>query len=81
MMTGVKYEEITDKGLTVTTREGNRETIKADSMIPVVPLAPNDELCKSLQGKVPEIYSVGDCAKNGLIIDAIADGYRVGREI
>ena len=81
MMTGVKYEQITDEGLDIVTKEGKKQTIEADSIIPVIPLAPNTELIKSIQGKVSEVYSVGDCSQPGLIIDAIADGYRVAQEI
>jgi len=81
MMTGVKYERITDKGLIITTKEGKKQTIEADSILPVNPLAPNSELFKSLQGKIPEVYSIGDSSTAGLIIDAIADGYSIGREI
>jgi 2,4-dienoyl-CoA reductase (NADPH2) len=81
MLTGVKYEGITAKGLTVTTKEGQQRTIEADTVIPVVPLAPNKELAESLKGKVPEVYAIGNCSQDGLIIDAIADGYRVAREV
>ena len=41
----------------------------------------SSELIKSLKGIVPEIYTAGDCAEPRLIIDAIADGSRVGRAI
>ncbi len=81
LMTGVKYEEITDKGLTITTKDGKRQTLEADNIVPVMPLAPNPELTKSLQGKVPEVYSIGDCTEPGLILDAIAGGYRVARKL
>lgn len=81
MMTGVKYEAITDKGLNIVTKEGEKQTIEADSIIPVIPLAPNTDLVKSLREKVSKVYSVGDCSQPGLIIDAIADSYRVAREI
>lgn len=81
MMTGVKYEEITDKGLTVTNKEGQKQTIEADSVIPVTSLVPNDGLFRSLQGKLPEVYSIGDSAEPGLVMDAIAHGYRLAREI
>ena len=81
MLTEVKYEGITAKGLTVTTKEGKQQTIEADTVMPVVPLIPNNELAESLQGKVAEVYAIGDCAQAGLIVDAIADGYRVGRAI
>jgi len=81
MMTDVKYEEITDKGLTITTKDGKKLTLEADSIIPVTPSAPNNRLFESLQGKVPEVYAVGDCREPRLIIDAIADGYWIARDI
>jgi 2,4-dienoyl-CoA reductase (NADPH2) len=81
MMTEVKYEEITDKGLTITTKEGERQTITADTIVPAIPLMPNTELLKSLEGKVPEIHAIGDCMEPRLIIDAIADGSRIAHAI
>jgi 2,4-dienoyl-CoA reductase (NADPH2) len=81
LLTGVKYEEITDKGLTVTNEAGQRQTIEADTIIPAVPLTPNTELLKILEGKVPEIYTIGDGREPRLIIDAIADGSRIAHVI
>ena len=81
MMSGVKYVEITDKGLTIITKEGKRQTIEADSIVLAMPLAPNTGWLKSLEGKVPEIYAIGDCREPLLIVDAIADGWRIARAI
>jgi 2,4-dienoyl-CoA reductase (NADPH2) len=81
IMTEVKYEEITAKGLTIITKEGKRQTIEADNIIPVLPFAPNTGLLNSLQGKVPEIYPIGDCREPGLIGDAIADGSHIAHAI
>ncbi len=81
LMSGVKLEEITDKGLTITTKEGKRQTIEVDSILPAMPLAPNTEPLKSLEGKVPEIYSIGDCKEPGLIPDATAAGWQVANKI
>jgi len=81
MMTGVKYEEITDKGLTITTKEGKRLTIEADTIIPATPMLPNIDSVRSLEGKVPEIYFVGDCKEPRLIPDAIAEGWRIANTI
>jgi hypothetical protein len=36
---------------------------------------------QSLEGKVPKLYEVGDCAEPLKIIDAIHEGARVGLEI
>jgi pyruvate/2-oxoglutarate dehydrogenase complex dihydrolipoamide dehydrogenase (E3) component len=77
IISGVKeYVEITDAGLTIINREGKKETLAADSIIPALPLQPNLDLLKSLQGKVPEVYAVGDCKDPQLIADAIGTGAR-----
>jgi 2,4-dienoyl-CoA reductase (NADPH2) len=78
MMPGVKYQEITEKGLTVINGDGRTQTLEADTIVTAMPLTPNPELLKALEGAVPEIHSIGDCAEPRLIIDAVADGFRVG---
>jgi 2,4-dienoyl-CoA reductase (NADPH2) len=81
MMAEVKYEEITDKGLTIITKEGKRQTIEADTIVTATPLTPDTRLVTGLQGKVAEIYPIGDCRTPGLIMDAIADGSRIAHAI
>lgn len=81
VLTGVKYEEITDKGLTLIDREGNRQTIEADTIVTALPLASNTELSEKLQGVVPEVYTAGDCATPLLIVDAIRSGLKTGHVI
>jgi len=81
MLSGVKYEEITDKGLTITTKEGEKKILVADTILPALAMAPDTEFVKSLKGTAPEIYQIGDCGNPALIIDAIGDGSRIGRAI
>lgn len=81
MLSEVRYEEITDKGLTLITKEGERHTIAADTILIATPPKPNTELLKILEGKVPEIYLIGDCKEPKLIVDAIDDGSRIGRTV
>lgn len=73
--------EITDKGLTIKTAEGKTQNLEADSIVPALPLVPETGLLKSIKGKVPEIYTAGDCNEARLIVDAIADGWRVTRKL
>jgi 2,4-dienoyl-CoA reductase (NADPH2) len=80
-MPGVEYAEITAQGLTVITREGKRQTIEADSIVPALPLAPDTGLLESLKGKVPEIYAIGDCREPLLIPDVIADAWHTACKI
>jgi 2,4-dienoyl-CoA reductase (NADPH2) len=81
MLTGVKYEEITDKGLILITKEGETQTIEADTIVPAICLRPNSELLKIVERKTAEIYLVGDCREPHLILEAVSDGSRIARLI
>jgi 2,4-dienoyl-CoA reductase (NADPH2) len=81
LMGRVKYEEINDNGLTLISDKGERQSIQADTIVVAMPFKPNTELFNTLEGKVPEIYMIGDCRNPGLIVDAIADGSSIGRKI
>jgi hypothetical protein len=41
----------------------------------------NTELFDTVKKKFPEVHTVGDCGNPRLIVDAVADGWRVGNEI
>ncbi|MFH1032438.1 MAG: FAD-dependent oxidoreductase [Chloroflexota bacterium] len=81
VLTEVEYEEITDKGLTITTKDGKRQTLEADNILPVMPWAPKPQFFNSLKGKAPEVYAIGDCKETGLILEAIGAGHRLARNI
>lgn len=81
LFSGVKYEEITGEGLTITTSEGDKKTLAADTIIPALPMLPDRKLFNSLEDTAPEVYQIGDCGNPALIIDAIGDGSRIGRVI
>jgi pyruvate/2-oxoglutarate dehydrogenase complex dihydrolipoamide dehydrogenase (E3) component len=81
IITGAKSMKITDKGVVITTKKGERQTIEADTIVPTAPLAPNKALFKGLKGKVPKVYAIGDCKEPRLIVDAIADGWHIGNKI
>ena len=78
---GVRYEAITDNGLTVTTKEGKKEIIEADTIVTALPMLPNTELLEELNDLALEVYTIGDSKDPLLVVDAIADGSRIGREI
>ncbi len=82
LISGVKeYVAVTDKGLVILTAEGYNRTIPADSVVPAIPMQPDTALLRSLEGKVPEVYAIGDCHEPKLIVDAIGDGFRIARFI
>ena len=57
------------------------QTIPADTIALALPLQSNPALLKQLEGKLTEIYAVGDCIEPHLIADAIAAGSRIGHSI
>ena len=73
--------EITDDGVIVRTKDGTVRTVLADNVITALPALSNPALSKALEGVVPEVYAAGDCGESRLILQAIADGARVGHSI
>jgi len=61
---GIKYEEITDKGVWIRTKEGERKLIEGDTVMIIEKDEKNDDLYKALQGKVPELYLIGDAQED-----------------
>ena len=80
MLTEVKYEEITDRGLLIL-HEGQRKTIEADTIVLAAGVRSNNELYKAIEGMVPEVYLAGDCVEPKRILEAIHDGSHIGRII
>ena len=79
--TGVNIERIVPNGVEITTNDGARMTIEADAVIPTTNLMADTSIAESLEGKVKEVYCVGDCKQDGLIMNAIRDGYSVARAL
>jgi len=81
MMAGVKIHEINDSGISITTKEGEKKTLAADTILTALPLKPNTAIYENLKDSAAEVYSIGDCKNPGLIVDAIADGSKIARDI
>ena len=80
---GVKYHEVNEKGLVITTKEGKKITLEADTIMPSLFIKQNLDLADKLKGKVAEIHTVGSCFKPepDLMVDAIAAGAKVGFQL
>jgi 2,4-dienoyl-CoA reductase (NADPH2) len=81
LINGVRLEKITPDGLSVIIKDNDKQFLRADKIIPSMPLAPNLELVNKLKGKVSVIYTVGDCTGPAIIPDAITAGWQVGNKI
>jgi 2,4-dienoyl-CoA reductase (NADPH2) len=57
-----------------------KRTIEAETIVTALPLLPNAELIKELEGLAPAVYTIGDCRDPQLVVNAIADGARIARD-
>lgn len=81
MLSGARYKEITAKGLSITTREGETMALTADTIVVTAPPEPNTILLDALKGMVPEVYLIGDGKEPRLIVDATFEGSKIARAI
>jgi 2,4-dienoyl-CoA reductase (NADPH2) len=80
ILSGIKYERVTDNGLDIVTADGKIRTIEADNILIAMPPCPNNDLFQALEKKVPEVCVIGSAngEESKLIVDAIAEGRRIG---
>ena len=72
--------EVTDEGVIVD-GEGGRRELKADTVVLALGLKAEVGLLKALEGREPVPIAIGDCVEPRRIINAIWEGFRIGRLI
>jgi 2,4-dienoyl-CoA reductase-like NADH-dependent reductase (Old Yellow Enzyme family) len=81
ILKNVDFEEITPHGVNITDGEGKKQAIAADTVVLAGGMEPNQEPSQQIEGRVPQIYLVGDCSELRLIHGAVEDGYRAALAI
>lgn len=76
----IKVVEILEDGLIYMNRKWEKTKLDVESIVFAVGATRSKSL-DNLQGKVPELYRVGDCANPRKLFEAIHDASRVAREI
>jgi len=77
----VDVEAVTAEGIKIVDKDGARSILPYDTFIISRERASNDAVLKELQGKVSEVYQIGDCAKVGEIKDAVWSANEIARKI
>ncbi len=75
-----KIKEVTDRGL-ILEKAGYEFLLDADTVIVSVGARPRKKLEKALEGKVSEVYRVGDCDKIGNAMKSIESAYDTAMKI
>ena len=81
IVAGVKDVRVTEKGVVFKDKEGRERLLEADTVIPTAPLQPNHDLYEKLEGKVPELYLIGDGKQAGMIVHAVRAGYQTAKAL
>ena len=81
LLTECKAEKITKNSVVYTDKEGKEHTLKADTVVMAVGEKPDATLYESLQGKVKELYNIGDSNGGAILPNAVFEGYTVGNQI
>jgi pyruvate/2-oxoglutarate dehydrogenase complex dihydrolipoamide dehydrogenase (E3) component len=81
VLTSVKYREITDQGVIVTTRDHETHLIEAETVVIAAGSLSETDLYQALQGKVTLLYRLGDCREPRNIMAAVKDGYFAALEV
>jgi NADPH-dependent 2,4-dienoyl-CoA reductase/sulfur reductase-like enzyme len=76
-----EVEEVVPGGVIYRDALGARRTLPADSVVFATGARPVDELSATLVGRVPAIFSIGDCNRPRGIREALREGYEVGLAI
>jgi 2,4-dienoyl-CoA reductase (NADPH2) len=79
-MTHTRAKEITDAGVIVD-RAGREDLVRGDTVVAATGTKAVNALYEKLQGRVPEIYLIGDAKTPRKTLEAVAEGLALGRTI
>jgi 2,4-dienoyl-CoA reductase (NADPH2) len=79
--TGVKAEAITKTGVKVIRNGLYPEFFEADTVVLSVGLVADDKIARTLQGRVPSVFTIGDATKPASIKEALESGFKIALEI
>ncbi len=75
MLTKQVVTEVVEKGVVITdSTSGEKKVVEADWMVLAMGAKPLTTLADTLEGKVPEVYAIGDCKEPRTIMAAIHEG-------
>jgi 2,4-dienoyl-CoA reductase-like NADH-dependent reductase (Old Yellow Enzyme family)/thioredoxin reductase len=76
-----KLYEVTEKGVSIISKDLDRHFIEADTVILSLGFRPRKDLAASFELVTPNTYYVGDCVNVGEIYNAVHDGFDLAVEL
>ncbi|MEW6442289.1 MAG: FAD-dependent oxidoreductase [bacterium] len=79
LFTEAEPVEVKDQGVVIRQKEA-QNLIASDTVVPIN-ITTNKELAEGFEGKVPEVFVVGDCAEPAKLMEATTAGFLAGQKI
>ncbi|OGP59372.1 MAG: hypothetical protein A2V65_03165 [Deltaproteobacteria bacterium RBG_13_49_15] len=79
--TGVKAEAITKTGVKVIRGGLYPEFFEADTVVLSVGMVPDDEIARTLEGRVSSVLKIGDAAKPASVKEAMESAFKIAMQI
>ncbi len=80
MLTNTTCEEVSAEGVKVCGKDGQRQTIPADTIVIATGSMPDKKLYDALQGNAAEIYLIGDAVQPRSVFEAVEEGFKAGMD-
>lgn len=77
-ITNSSLTEVTDEGAVLTNTHFQRQSVSADTVVISVGFKPDQKLYHELNGKVADLYMVGDAYQAANIMNAVWSGNEIG---
>jgi 2,4-dienoyl-CoA reductase (NADPH2) len=81
VITKAKVTAITEAGVQCTDLEGKTQTVPADTVVLALGTQSSNTLYEQLQGKVPELYVIGDAKQPRKAMDAIHEAAALAKDL
>ena len=79
--TGVKAEAIAKTGVKVIRGGLYPEFFEADTVVLSVGMVPDDEIARTLEGKMSSVFKIGDAAKPASVKEAMESAFKIAMQI
>lgn len=81
VLTNTSLLEILEDGVILKDQSSQRKSLPADGIVLAVGLEPEKGLYETLRGQIPNLYLIGDARNPQNVLNAVWDGYEIGRMI
>lgn len=81
VVTNSTVREITDNGVVTIGKEGDERTVEADTVVLALGAVSDNKLAQCLEGKIPQMYTIGDCRRPRNLTETILEGAHIGRQV